>query len=478
MAEISVYETIGKGYEDVWFTNCHARYRALKGGRNTKKSSDIAGVEPIIKILSSTHRNIIMCRQNDVDNGDSTFSNLVFWINQLGVGHMFSIKTCPYRITRKDTGQVIVFRGCNNPTSVTSVKPVTGLYTDVYFEEASELKSYEDFRKIDGSIRGACPLGCFLQITFLFNAWDIGHWLYDLFFKGRLEDNERELEERGYQFKYDPDFNLGFGKGLALHISSYKINEFRTSEYDAAMSDLREKAWELYRVEGLGCWGNTADAVYTCWNDELIKPRFVVNNYAYDMVTIGIDTGLSDGEGKAKRGDEVSSAMAMELLGVTSNYGKIVAIDEYYHSNVGARVKKTEPEYQDEMTDVIARWINEYPFMHGYACVYVDCADLGFRQGLALMCKRKGLLNVSFQPSTKLRIHNRISFENHLMAFGEVEFSEACKDLTREIKACHKGVHNEPRADVNDHAINAHEYAWAPVAARLRRWKTFKEVKV
>lgn len=477
MSELSVYQTIGKGYEDIWFTNCHCRYRALKGGRNTKKSTDIGGIEPLIKILSSPFRNIIMCRQNDVDNGDSTFSNLVYWINQLGVKHLFSIKTSPYRITRKDTGQVIVFRGCNNPTSVTSIKPVVGIYTDVYFEEASELKSYEDFRKIDGSIRGECPEGCFLQITFMFNAWDIGHWLYDLFFKDRLEDNERELEEKGYQFAEDSEFNLGFGKGLALHISSYKINEFRTQEYDEAMTELKTTSHELYRVEGLGCWGNTLDAVYPCWSDELVKPRFVVNNYAYDMVTIGIDTGLSDGEGKTKRPDEVSSAMAMELLGVTNNYGKIVAIDEYYHTNVGAKVKKTEPQYQEEMVDTIARWLTEYPFMHGNAAVFVDCADIGFRQGLALMCKRKGLFGVSFQPSTKLKIHNRISFENHLMAFGEVEFSEACKDLIREVKSCHKGQKGEARADINDHAINAHEYAWAPVSARLRRWKTFKEVR-
>jgi hypothetical protein len=35
----------------------------------------------------------------------------------------------------------------------------------IYIEEAFEIKDYEDFRKIDGSLRGTPPLGVHLQIT-------------------------------------------------------------------------------------------------------------------------------------------------------------------------------------------------------------------------------------------------------------------------------------------------------------------------
>lgn len=473
MATLDVYGAIGSGYEDAWFSNCHARYRAFKGGRNTKKSTDIGGIEPLIKVLSDPNRNVIMCRQNDVDNADSTYANLVYWINALGLGHLFKCTTSPYKITRKATGQVIVFRGCNNPTSVTSIKPVTGMYTDVYFEEASELKSYEDFRKIDGSIRGQCPEGTFLQITFLFNAWDIGHWLYDLLFKGRLEDDVTALERDGYQFAYFPDFNLGFGKGLALHISTYRINEFRSPDYDEGMSELKRTAYNIYLVEGLGCWGNTMDGVYPNWDDGLIIPQSQAEAGPYSAWTIGVDTGLSDGNGKIAPNGEVGSAMAMTLKAVTADMSALVTVAEYYDTNEGRRVKKTSAEYQTEMISTIRKWMERMRWLNG-GVVYVDCADIGFRQMLELEARRQGLFGWRFEKSTKLKVHNRITIEDRLMAFGEFRVSSSCKDLIREIKDAHRGPKGEWRADTNDHAITADEYAWAPLAPMLRRWKDFK----
>ena len=50
----SFYETIGKNYENGWWTNCHARYRLYKGARNTKKSYDVIGLEVLNKILTTT----------------------------------------------------------------------------------------------------------------------------------------------------------------------------------------------------------------------------------------------------------------------------------------------------------------------------------------------------------------------------------------------------------------------------------------
>ena len=38
-----------------------------------------------------------------------------------------------------------------------------------------------------------------------------------------------------------------------------------------------------------------------------------------------------------------------------------------------------------------------------------------------------------------------------------------------------KGEKGEPRKDTDDHAINAHEYGWAPFRHSIIRWKTFKE---
>lgn len=41
--------------------------------RNTKKSYDMIGVEPLIKIMSDELRNVLICRKNDSDLRQSAF---------------------------------------------------------------------------------------------------------------------------------------------------------------------------------------------------------------------------------------------------------------------------------------------------------------------------------------------------------------------------------------------------------------------
>ena len=61
------------------------------------------------------------------------------------------------------------------------------------------------------------------------------------------------------------------------------------------------------------------------------------------------------------------------------------------------------------------------------------------------------------------------------MAWGECLYSEACPNLIRETRNSRKGENGEVREDIDDHAINSSEYAWAPIINRLKRWKQFKE---
>ena len=61
---LSLRKLIGKGYDAAWFLNCKARYRLFCGARSTKKSKNIIGYEPIMKILCDSRRNILIARQN------------------------------------------------------------------------------------------------------------------------------------------------------------------------------------------------------------------------------------------------------------------------------------------------------------------------------------------------------------------------------------------------------------------------------
>jgi phage terminase large subunit len=400
----------------------------------------------------------------------------------MGLKSYFEVKNSEMTITYKPTGQVILFKGFDNPEKLQSIEVVYGWLTDVYVEEAFEIDDYEQWRVFDGSIRGDLPDGLFHQITFCFNAWNIDHWLYEKFFKGRLEDDLNYLLEHPYQDYKDENEFLEFGKGIYLHISTYKINEFRDKEiYDKVMEELRLKAPEIFKVEGLGMWGNATESTYPEFNDSLVRPRQEINNMEYSCYAIGIDTGLSNGQGQIKHGKDVRirSATTMQMVGITNDFNKLCCIDEYFYSNEKELIKKTEPQLMEEIIDKLIEWKNLYQnhptIMKGVIPVYVDCADIGFRQGLELVAKKKGLFNVMFQGSTKIRIQTRVDFIRLIMAWGEYLISESCKNLIREIKNSRKGEKGEVREDFDDHAINSNEYAWQPLINRLRRWKTFKE---
>jgi phage terminase large subunit len=502
---IDLYKVIGKGYENGWFTNCPVRYRLFEGARNTKKSKDIIGYESIFKIITDELRNIMVCRKNDSDLRQSAYENICGCIFDLGWQDRFRMRTSPLEIEYLPTGQKIIFRGLNSPTSLNSITFRHGFLTDVYIEEAFELDSYDDFRKLDGSLRGKLPEGYFLQITMCFNAWDGLTWLYTEFFKGRLEDNYEILnrDDVTYMDYYDPKFVGPYGKGLYLHKSTYKINEFRSPDYDDSAKEMRNKAPEIYKVEFLGMFGVTTGIVYDCWSDKLVKPIqdiIGVDDHGfpkYDFVdfSIGIDTGLSDGAGHVKtvkkeenQDVKIKAATTMNLVALTSDNNKLVCIDEYFHSNnksdndvnTDDREKLTEFEQLDRCCEYIKKWIEMYGYgptilMRGTIKIYVDSADIGFRQGLEIKLREHGLYNCQVMASTKRPIRTRTAYTNLLMAYEDFIICYRCKNLIREFKNCRKGERNIPRQDGNDHCINAHEYAAAPFYPLMNRWKNFKE---
>ena len=74
--DLSLKKLLGGGYTKAWFMNNKCRYRLFCGARSTKKSKVIIGYEPIMKIISDPRRNVLIARQNDSDNRQSTFENV------------------------------------------------------------------------------------------------------------------------------------------------------------------------------------------------------------------------------------------------------------------------------------------------------------------------------------------------------------------------------------------------------------------
>ena len=502
--QLSLSKLIGGGYTDAWFTNCRVRYRLFCGARSTKKSYNIIGCEPIIKILSDPRRNILIARQNDSDNRQSTFENITGRIIDLGLENSFKISKNPLTIEYTATGQQIIFRGLNNPTSLNGITFAHGYFTDAYIDEAFEIPTFEDFRKLDGSIRGKLPGDLFFQITMCFIAWDGESSHNEDFYKGSHDDDYEKLARPEVQYLdyFNQDFIGPYGRGLYLHKSTYKINEFRAADYDLSAQEMKRKSPKIYQVEFLGMFGNTGSSVYDEFNDSLILPlsAFVGSDNMgrpamqfYDFA-IGIDIGLSDGEGKkikvGKNEDatkKVRAATTMSLCAVTSDLEKMVVIDEYYHSNNAAdnacntddRENLGLPAQADRIMQYIAKWFEQYGggltiLMNGQVNVYVDSADVGARAVLEMKAREWGFYNLHFFGSTKISIQSRIDFWRLMMAYSSFLVCDKCKNLIREIKNARRGKKGEARADVDDHILTATEYGFQPIIGQLKRWRSFK----
>ena len=480
----------GNGYEHAWYTNCKVRYRVFKGARSTKKSYDFMGLEPIFKILSDTRRNVLFIRQNFNTHKTSTFARIVKLIREpdpkvpsFSLMSLFKINNTDLTITRKDTGQIIFFKGMDDANKLTSIEVPVGYLSDIYIEEAFELSDYAEFRKLDGSLRESkyWPSDLKVQITFCFNAWNKKHWLYDAFFKGRLEDDFIKLDDINTKtIEYYDENELikgGFGKGIYLNTSTYKVNEFRTPEYDLAMQDLKEKALDIYKVEALGMWGNASGSTYPYFSEKLFISRLVdINKWQFEMITFGVDSGLSNGEGKIYKDERIRSATTLSMCGITKDLTKMVAIDEVFISNQKSEVKKTPSDIADILIKTIISWkeIKYHELLRNRVIlIYVDNADIAFRDILQIKAREYGL-NAIIQPSTKIKIRTRVDFINLLMAYGDTLFYNT-PNLVREISSSQVGENGEAREDLDDHEINAWEYAWVVFYKKILRYRQFKE---
>lgn len=487
----------------MWWTNCPTRYRVLYGARNTGKSYTFLGLEILHKLLFDKRRNVCVFRAVANDLKDTCFAEIKKALYRTGLWTEFQIKEHDIEIVHKKTRQKILFFGCDRGTAVNGIQVESGEITDFYFEEAFELKDYELFRQIDGSLRGEfatyipkSKIYIPQQCTFLLNPrQSFGCWIYDIFIKNYLPDTENTqkfLENVGYRIKKLNSLSLEKGIGLALMQSTYKVNKWRAQNYDQIAQAAKLASERIYNTEFLGMWGATGEIVYPEFKDNLILPANLMQELSFSEYCIGIDTGYSNGEGKILQGNSldsarIKSAYVIILCGITrTDYsgvekGSIVAIDEYYYSKeilTSTQRALTPQELQEQTVNTILSWFSKYqsnPTLFRSMCnVFVDSADAGTLSSLQTIQSKRKIMNLRFSKSSKRPILTRIRFSNKLMAYKKMYFSSECKNLIREIKSSREGK-GTIRENVNDHAINAWEYGTIPFYNLAKEWQNFKE---
>lgn len=231
-------DIIGGGYGRFWKDT--SRYRVLKGGKGSKKSTTTA-LNLIYRLMKHPDSNLLVVRAVMNTHRDSTFAQLKWAIEKLQVSHLWQCNVSPMEMTYIPTGQKILFRGFDDVLKLASTTVPKGYLCWVWIEEAFEIESEADFDKLDLSVpRGNIPPHLFKQTTLTFNPWSAEHWLKKRFFD-----------------RPHPD--------VSTYSTNYLCNEFLDDTDRAIFERMKQENPRKYAVAGIGEWGIAEGLVYENW---------------------------------------------------------------------------------------------------------------------------------------------------------------------------------------------------------------------
>lgn len=264
---LDIQEAVGFNYDDFLYSK--KRYLVCKGSRGSKKSCTTALKLIYFMMKYQQYKpNTLVVRRYYNSHRNSTRAQLIWAIDKLGARSMWKIPKGENTLTYIPTGQQILFRGMDDPQSITSITVADGFLCWVWIEECFQLTSEEDFNKLDMSIRGNLPPALFHQFILTFNPWSDRHWL-----KKRFFDN--------------PDENT-----LAI-TTNYMMNEFLSDSDKKLYEVMRERYPRRYRIEGLGEWGVAEGLIYENWKQEEFDVEELIRIHSKEKDKRGLPSFVS-----------------------------------------------------------------------------------------------------------------------------------------------------------------------------------------
>jgi phage terminase large subunit len=409
-------DIIGKGYGAYW--KDEKRYRVLKGGKGSKKSTTTA-LNFIYRIMKCCESNLLVVRAVFNTHKDSTFAQLKWAQEKLGVSHLWHNTLSPLEMTYLPTGQKILFRGFDDVLKLASTTVAKGYLCWVWIEEAFEIESEADFDKLDLSVpRGNVPEHLFKQTTLTFNPWSETHWL-----KKRFFDTPKD--------------------NVSTYSTNYLCNEFLDDTDRLVFERMRAENHRKYAVAGLGEWGIAEGLVYENWQTlEFDYKELGIERDENSQITIdnswkyrsffGLDYGYTN------------DPTAFIAFAVNKVDKEIFIYDEHYevkmlNSDIAAMIKRKGYNKERIRADAAEPKSNE------------DLRRLGISRILPSVKGKDSIINGIAQiQEYKIYVHPRC--ENAIK-----ELSSYCwqKDKSE------NGI-NKP-ADTNNHLMDAFRYGFYDV---------------
>ena len=394
---INLPDKIGKGYKTFW--EFKGRYKVCKGSRGSKKSTTTAQWI-IYNMMKYELANTLIVRRVFNTHKDSTYAQLKWAVHNLGVSHLWHFSKSPLEATYLPSGNKILFRGLDDPMSITSITVERGFLCWCWFEEAFQVMDEDSFNKVDMSIRGELPEGYFKQIIITFNPWSEKHWLKRRFFD--TIDND-----------------------ILAITTTYRCNEWLGEDDKLLFEKMKVNNPRRFAIEGDGNWGISEGLVYENW----VIQDFDINNFKGNRYNycFAIDFGYTN------------DPTALICLFVDSKEDKIYIFDEHYQKGMSNKAIADMIKYKGYEKEVIIADSSEPKSID-------ELRSLGIRRIKgALKGKDSILSGIQFIQNFKIIVHPKC--ENTI-----VELSNYIWD-TKEGRTI-----NKPIDDFN-HLMDAFRYA-------------------
>lgn len=409
---VDLKKTVGKNYKEFW--DFKGRYRVVKGGRGSKKSHT-AALWFIYHLLKHRNSNLLCVRQYYNSLRDSQFAELKKAAERLKVSHLFDFKISPLEITVRETGQKILFRGFDNPDSITSITVSTGFLCWVWIEEAYQVESEDDFNKLDFSIRGITDDSLFPQITLTLNPW-----------------TETWIKKRFFDRK---------DKNILAITRNYYHNEFLSPQDIKMFEELKKNDYNAYRITGEGEWGLASGTYFS--------------EFSYGLHTLDDIPCDFDGEYDFYASFDYGLDMFACYFYRVDRYLNVYVYREIYKENM----------LVSEAAEAIAKYIRN----ENIKCVYApfdmwnrqresgrSIADIFLSFGIPLVQAGKGRVNGWLCVKEYLKV-----FDNNGVMTSRLKIARSCENLINCLKKIKRDSLNP-----SDTARFPHDITHAPDALR------------
>lgn len=150
---VKLTDVIGEAYYDCHWDIIEGKhtYYDLYGGRGSLKSS-FASVEIVLGMMKDQDANAVVYRKVADTIGGSTYEQIVWAIDALGVSDKWHCTVSPFRCIYKKTGQKIIFKGLDKAKKSKSIKVAKGYFKYLWFEEWDEYDGMEEIRSVQQSV--------------------------------------------------------------------------------------------------------------------------------------------------------------------------------------------------------------------------------------------------------------------------------------------------------------------------------------